>query len=203
MAVTSAAHSSRASRSITLDSEDRVRVPRSAAYSAALLRISLGLVYLWAFISQAFGISYTNTAPAVAGQKTSYGWHFSSNPDNGWISSGFSHSPTAGYVNKTHGPLAFIPQNLSTGLDDLFWMVAIGGLGIALTLGILMNIAGIGGFLLNVILWFSTFPPSSNPIVDGTHTIYALVLLLLMFLHAGNKWGFGRWWSSLTPRFLH
>ena len=33
--------------------------------------------------------------------------------------------------------------------------------------------------------------------------IYALVLLLLMFLHAGNKWGFGRWWSSLTPRFLH
>ena len=68
---------------------------------------------------------------------------------------------------------------------------------------ICMNIAGIGGFLLNVILWFSTFPPSSNPIVDGTHTIYALLLLLLMFLHAGNKWGFGRWWSSLTPRILH
>src|SRR5438094_934399 len=136
MAVTPTDRLSHASRSITLDEEERVRVPRAAAYSAALLRISLGLVYLWAFVSQAFGISYTNTGPAVPGQKTNYGWHFSSNPDNGWISSGFSHSPTAGYVDKTHGPLAFIPQDVSTGLDDLFWMVAIGGLGIALTLGI-------------------------------------------------------------------
>jgi thiosulfate dehydrogenase [quinone] large subunit len=203
MAVTSPAHSNHASGSVTLDAGARVRVPRTAAYSAALLRISLGLVYLWAFISQAFGISYTNTSTAAPGQNVTYGWHFSTNANNGWISSGFSHSPTSSYVNKTHGPLAFIPQNLSTGLDDLFWMVAIGGLGIALTLGILMNIAGIGGFLLNVILWFSTFPPSSNPIIDGTHTIYALVLLLLLFLHAGNKWGFGRWWCAFTPRILH
>src|SRR5436305_10012456 len=97
MAVTPTDRLSHASRSITLDSEERVRVPRSAAYSAALLRISLGLVYLWAFFSQAFGISYTNTTAAVPGQKATYGWHFSNQTQNGWISSGFSHSPTAGY----------------------------------------------------------------------------------------------------------
>lgn len=154
------------------------------------------------FISQAFGITYTNSATDAAGKAT-YGWHFTYNANKGWITSGFSHSPTGQYVGSTHGPLAFIPKNLPTGLDDVGWMLAIGGLGIALTLGIFMNIAGIGGFLLNILLWFSTFPPNSNPIIDGTHTIYALVLLLLMFLHAGNKWGLGRWWSQNTPRILN
>jgi thiosulfate dehydrogenase (quinone) large subunit len=65
-------------------------------------------------------------------------------------------------------------------------MFAIGGLGIALALGIAMRLAGWGGFLLNILLWFSTFPPASNPVIDGTHTIYALLLLTSMFLHAGN-----------------
>jgi thiosulfate dehydrogenase [quinone] large subunit len=173
-----------------------------AADAAALLRITLGLVYLWGFMSQAFGITYTNSATDPSG-KTTYGWHFSYDSAKGWISSGFSHSPTGAYVGKTHGPLAFIPQNLPTGLDDLGWMLAIGGLGLALTLGIFMNIAGVGGFLLNILLWFSTFPPNSNPIIDGTHTIYALVLLVLMFLHAGSRWGLGRWWSAHTPRLLN
>jgi len=187
---------------VTLDRIRGVQVTRTAAYSAALLRISLGLVYLWGFITQAFGVSYTNSTTDAAG-KTTYGWHFSYNSANGWITSGFSHSPTGAYVGKTHGPLAFIPQNFSTGLDDFGWMLAIGGLGVALTLGIFMNIAGVGGFLLNILLWFSTFPPSGNPVIDGTHTIYALVLLLLMFLHAGNQLGLGRWWSERTPRLLN
>jgi thiosulfate dehydrogenase [quinone] large subunit len=202
MAVSPPAHAQRDARSVTLDEVKGVRVTRAAAYSAALLRISLGLVYLWGFIAQAFGVVYTNSKTDPTG-KITYGWHFTYDANKGWITSGFTHSPTGQYVGNTHGPLAFISKNLPTGLDDLGWIIAIGGLGIALTLGILMNIAGVGGFLLNILLWFSTFPPSSNPIIDGTHTIYALVLLLLMFLHAGNKWGLGRWWSAHTPRILH
>ena len=107
------------------------------------------------------------------------------------------------YVGSTHGPLAFIPQNLPTGLDDFGWMFAIGGLGIALTLGIAMRIAGWGGFALNMLIWFAGFPPSNNPVIDGTHTIYALLLLTLMFLHAGRYWGLGRWWDRHTPALLH
>jgi thiosulfate dehydrogenase (quinone) large subunit len=187
---------------VTLDDRSGLRVSRATAYSAALLRISLGLVYLWGFVTQAFGVTYTNSTTDSAGH-TTYGWHFAYSANNGWITSGFSHSPTGQYVGHTHGPLAFIPKNLSTGVDDIGWMVAIAGLGIALTLGIFMNIAGVGGFLLNILLWFSTFPPSGHPIIDGTHTIYALVLLLLMLLHSGNKWGLGRWWSARTPRVLH
>jgi thiosulfate dehydrogenase [quinone] large subunit len=180
--------------------DDSPHVTRGAGIVLGLLRISLGLLYLWAFVAQGFGIMYSNSNGA---KPPSYGWHFSYNSQLGWVSSGFSHSPTAMYVGSTHGPLAFIPQNLPTGLDDFGWMFAIGGLGIALTLGIAMRIAGWGGFALNVLIWFAGFPPSNNPVIDGTHTIYALLLLLLMFLHAGRYWGLGRWWDRRTLAFLH
>jgi thiosulfate dehydrogenase [quinone] large subunit len=189
-------------KTVTMDANGAIRLPLLAADVLALLRVTLGLIYLWGFIAQAFGITYTNSTTDSAGH-VSYGWHFSFDSANGWISSGFSHSPTGAYVDKTHGPLAFIPQNLPTGLDDVGWMFAIGGLGVALTIGIFMNIAGVGGFVLNVLLWFSTFPPSSNPVIDGTHTIYALLLVGLMALHAGNRWGLGRWWRAHTPRVLN
>jgi len=189
---------------VVLDDRGRVRVPRAGAVVLALLRIGLGLLYLWAFVSQGFGITYANTdKSAPAGASIDYGWHFDVDTSRGWISSGFSHSPTAGYVDSMHGPLAFIPQDLPTGLDDFGWMFAIGGLGVALTLGIGMKIAGWGGFALNLLIWFSSFPPTSNPLLDGEHMAFALSLLLLMFLHAGNYWGLGRWWSARTPTFLH
>src|SRR5215471_11999632 len=135
---------------VELDDRGRIRVPRGGAIMAALLRIGLGLLYLWAFLAQGFGITYTNSETKADGG-VEYGWHFSYDADNGWISSGFDHSPTEGFIDKTHGPLAFIPQDLPTGLDDFGWMLAIGGLGFALTLGIFMNIAGWGGFLLNIL----------------------------------------------------
>jgi hypothetical protein len=80
-----------------------------------------------------------------AGAKVTYEWTFGYDSSKGWISSGFDHSPTEGYVDNLHGPLAFIPQNLPTGVVDFLWIFAIGGLGIALTLGIGANIAGWGG----------------------------------------------------------
>lgn len=190
---------------VVLDDQGRVRIPRSAAVVVALLRIGLGLLYLWAFLSQGFGITYANTdkSATAAGAPVEYGWHFDVDSSKGWITSGFSHSPTESYVDNLHGPLAFIPQNLPTGVDDFGWMFALGGLGFALTLGIGLRIAGWGGFAVNILIWFSSFPPSSNPLLDGEHMAFALGILLVMFLHAGNYWGIGRWWSARTPAFLH
>jgi hypothetical protein len=83
-------------------------------------------------------------------------------------------------------------------------MLDLGGLGIALTLGIAMRIAGWGGFALNIMLWFSRpFPPSGNPVIDGEHMAFAFGILLLMFLHAGNRFGLGRWWEAHTPALIH
>jgi thiosulfate dehydrogenase [quinone] large subunit len=120
-------------------------------------------------------------APAPA--PVDYQWDFTFDPDKGWITSGFQHSPTEQYVdNNAHGPLAFIPQNLPVGLDDFGWMFAIGGLAVALTLGICSRLAGWGGLALNVMLWFSAFPPSNNPIFDTTHFTLAFTIFLLMWL---------------------
>ena len=193
---------------VVMDAKGRIRIPRGGAITVAALRIALGLVYLWAFISQGFGITYTNKATpppdAPAGAKVTYEWTFGYDSDAGWISSGFSHSPTESYVdNNLHGPLAFIPQKLPTGLVDFMWIFAIGGLGIALMLGICSRIAGWGGLLLNLMIWFSVFPPSTNPVIDAEHFMFAFSIFLLMWLHASNYWGIGRWWRGKTPAFLH
>jgi len=142
------------------------------------------------------------TPTNAAGKVVSYGWHFSYNAHLGWITSGFAHSPTGPFIGSTHGPLAFIVQDLPTGLDDFGWMFALAGLGVALTLGIGMRIAGWGGFALNILIWFSLFPPNGNPLIDGEHTAFAFSLLLLMFLHAGNRFGLGRWWETHTPALI-
>ena len=50
---------------------------------------------------------------------------------------------------------------------------------------------------------FSTFPPSTTPIFDAEHFMFAFILLLLMWVQASNYWGIGRWWRAETPAFLH
>lgn len=70
----------------------------------------------------------------------------------------------------------------------------------ARTLGIGMRIAGWGGFLLSILVWFSLFPPSGNPVIGEEHMAFAFSLLLLMFLHAGNRFGLGRWLEAHTRR---
>ncbi len=129
-------------------------------------------MYLWAFVAQGFGVGYTNVKTtqqppppdAAAPAPVTYGWTFSYDADNGWISSGFKHSPSEAYLTKnTHGPVGTLLTDLPTGLTDFGWIFALGGLGIALTFGLFSRIAGWGGFALNMVIWFAAFPPSTNP----------------------------------------
>lgn len=203
MATHTASGTSAWTEPVTMDADGRIRLPRAGAVTAALLRIGLGLLYLWAFLAQGFGIGYTNTSDADAiAANPSYGWHFDYDADAGWITSGFAHSPTEGYTSGAHGPTSFV-KDLPVGLVDFLWMFSLAGLGIALTFGLFANIAGWGGLILNVFIWFAGFPPSNNPLIDGEHMAFALSIFLLMWIHASNYFGLGRWWRAHTPTILH
>ena len=207
MAATGSATTSSWSTPVTMDAAGRIHLPRAGAITAALLRIGLGLLYLWAFIAQGLGVGYTNAPVPDQAESASvnvdYGWHFSYDADNGWITSGFSHSPTEGYTSGAHGPTSFLVKDLPVGLIDFVWIFALAGLGIALTFGLFSRIAGWGGLILNLCIWFAGFPPSSNPLLDGEHMAFALSIFLLMWLQASNYWGAGHWWRAHTPELFH
>jgi hypothetical protein len=45
------------------------------------------------------GVIYANSTTGEAGKAVTYGWHFSYDPSLGWITSGFTHSPTAAFMH--------------------------------------------------------------------------------------------------------
>ncbi len=152
-------------------------------YIWAATRIALGLVFLWAFLDKVLGLGFATT------------------PDKSWLAGG---SPTLGYLKfATAGPLAGLYQVLAGNpLIDVLFMGGLLGLGLALILGIGMKVAAYGGVVLMLLMWSSHLPPANHPFLDE-HIIYALTLLGLNSIHAGETWGLGRWWDglSLVKRF--
>jgi thiosulfate dehydrogenase (quinone) large subunit len=51
-------------------------------------------------------------------------------------------------------------------------------------------------------MWSASLPPQDDIFMDN-HIIYALVLIGLVLIGAGNTFGLGRWWTqtSLVRRF--
>jgi thiosulfate dehydrogenase (quinone) large subunit len=81
-------------------------------------------------------------------------------------------------------------------LTDVLFMVALLGIGVALLLGVAMQLAAIAGAVLTVLMWSAVLPPASNPFMDD-HLVYAAVLILLVLLGAGNTLGLGRRWAGV------
>lgn len=148
----------------------------AARYVGALVRVSLGFTFLWAFLDKTFGL----------GKAT---------PDaNAWIDGG---SPTTGFLSGVEGTFAstFNAMAGSAWADWLF-MAGLLGVGVALMLGIGMRIAAVSGGLLLVFMWAASLPLDNNPFMDD-HLIYAMVLAGLALLHAGDTVGLGKPWSRL------
>ena len=74
-------------------------------------------------------------------------------------------------------------------------MIGLAGIGIALLIGVGMRVAAVSGVVLYLMMWSVVLPPTTNPIVDD-HIIGALVLIALALVHAGDTFGFGRWWKA-------
>jgi thiosulfate dehydrogenase [quinone] large subunit len=82
------------------------------------------------------------------------------------------------------------------------FMIGLLGIALALLLGIGMRIAAVAGTVLLVLMWSASLPPQNDLFMDN-HIVYALVLLGLAIVGAGNTLGLGHWWTqtSLVRRF--
>lgn len=154
----------------------------------AVLRITMGLTFLWAFLDKAFGLGYSTTSAQA------------------WIHGG---SPTEGFLAHVGvGPLQTAFHTWAgAGWANWLFMLTLLGLGIALTLGIGLRVSAVAGTILLALMWFAEFPiarfdstgaatSSTNPFIDY-HVVYALVLITLALCAAGNAWGLGRRWGGL------
>jgi thiosulfate dehydrogenase [quinone] large subunit len=147
-------------------------------YVWATARLALGWVFLWAFLDKTFGLGHDTTDKQA------------------WINGGH---PTLGFLKMgAKGPFAGFYHHLAgaTMVDWLF-MIALAGLGIALIFGIGMRIAAAAGVVLMIMMWSAVLPPASNLFMDD-HLIYALLIVGLALVSAGNTLGLGRWWSRTS-----
>jgi thiosulfate dehydrogenase (quinone) large subunit len=161
---------------------------KTAARTLAVLRISTGFVFLWAFLDKTFGLGY-----ATPGERA-------------WINGG---SPTKGFLSGVEvGPFQSFFHNIAgDAWADWGFMLGLLGIGIALILGIGMRIAAVAAALMMALMWFAELPlaqhtsageetHSTNPVTDY-HFIYAVVAIALAVSYAGHTWGLGRWWAKL------
>jgi thiosulfate dehydrogenase [quinone] large subunit len=146
-------------------------------YVFAAARLALGWVFLWAFLDKLFGLGH-ETASAKA-----------------WINGG---SPTKGFLaNSPTGPFKDLYNGFAgAAWADSLFMIGLAGIGIALVLGIGIRVAAVAGTVLLVMMWSAVLPPENNVLVDD-HLIYALVLVGLALVGAGETLGLGRLWSNL------
>jgi len=153
--------------------------PRHKAYryTLAAIRLSLGWIFLWAFLDKLFGLGHGTPSA------------------NAWIDGG---SPTAGFLGKAvSGPFEGLYHSMAgAAWADWLFMLGLAGIGIALMLGITMRIAAAAGVLLLVMMWSVVLPPENNPFMDD-HIVYALVLVVLALTSAGKTLGFGRVWERI------
>ncbi|MDP3989192.1 MAG: hypothetical protein Q8P93_03080 [bacterium] len=158
-------------------------------YAWALLRISLGWIFLWAFFDKVFGFGFATCRDKVLGT-VQYGCSAS------WIEGG---SPTYGFLsNATKGPFVDFFQLLAgSAVVDFLFMFGLLGIGISLLLGIVVRIGATAGILMMMLMYLSVLPPGNNPFMDD-HIVYAIALFGIRFADAGTTWGLGRWWSQLS-----
>ena len=155
-----------------------------------ILRITLGFIFLWAFLDKMFGLG------------------FGTSPANAWIAGA---SPTKGFLQiygiNQNSPFAFI---FTDGLGSFYQLVDIAYMGmllfagIGLMTGIFVRLSSISTiiFLASVYLGEWMINPAAgtvsfNPLIDE-HIIYILILGLFLIIPVGNYLGLGKKWSELS-----
>ncbi|MEV6505244.1 DoxX family membrane protein [Streptomyces sp. NPDC051642] len=158
------------------------------AYAFASLRLLTGFVFLWAFLDKTFGLGYATPS------------------GKGWIDGG---SPTKGFLSSVAaGPMESTFHSWAgAGWVNWLFMLGLLGVGVALIAGVALRFAAVAGTLMMAFMWLAEWPPaqhlsdgspsmSSNPFVDY-HLVYAVALIALAAVSAGDTLGLGRLWAKL------
>ena len=153
--------------------------PRQKAlrYVSAAIRISLGWVFLWAFVDKLFGLGHETASKAA------------------WINGG---SPTQGFLKfAAAGPFKDF-YNGCAGAAWADWLFLLGLLAIAVGLlaGVAMRVTAAAGAAMLILMWTAVLPPENNLFMDD-HIIYALVIVALALGKAGDTVGLGQQWAKL------
>ncbi|MEU8801056.1 hypothetical protein [Spirillospora sp. NPDC048819] len=148
----------------------------AARYVWAAARLALGWVFAWAFLDKVFGFGHATPAGKA------------------WVDGG---SPTEGFLaNSPKGPFAGFYNDIAGAVwADWLFMLGLAGIGAALLLGIGMRIAAAAGAVLLVMMWTAVLPPENNLFMDD-HLIYAILIVGLALVSAGDTLGLGRWWGN-------
>lgn len=154
-------------------------------YFWAMARITLGLIFLWAFFDKLFGLGFATCRDASTDTVATM-------CSKAWLEGG---SPTVGFLKfGTKGPFESFYQGLAgNGLIDVLFMAGLLLIGFALVAGIGMRVASVTGALLMLMMWSAALLPENNPILDD-HIVYALVLLGLGAANSRQVWGLRGWW---------
>ncbi|MEU7750088.1 hypothetical protein [Nonomuraea sp. NPDC049158] len=159
-------------RSTPMNVDMRDSATRPVDYVWAIARISIGWIFLWAFLDKTFG------------------WGFATPANRAWISGG---SPTTGFLKGTgeNALGGFFGSLAGQPWVDWLFMLGLLGIGAALILGVGLRIAAITGSLMLVLMWAAELPLANNPFMDE-HIIYAIVLVGLALAGAGTTLGLGK-----------
>ena len=157
-------------------------VSLTARRGLAVLRLATGFIFLWAFFDKTFGFGYSTPFARA------------------WINGG---APSQGFLlgAGVTGPLKPFFAAIASPASDVLFMLGMLAIGLAVMLGIGLRISAVVGSVILVLMYLAEWSfggnaASTNPLVDY-HIIYALALIVLALVSAGDTWGFGLAWKRL------
>jgi thiosulfate dehydrogenase [quinone] large subunit len=171
-----------AERTLPAVNETAIVTSATGRRTLAVLRIATGFIFLWAFLDKTFGLGYS-TSRAQA-----------------WINGG---TPSQGFLKSPAvvGPFKTFFATIASPTTDVLFMLGMLAVGVAVVLGVGLRISAVAGTIILIFMYLAewTFGPnaaSTNPVVDY-HIIFALSLIVVAVLSAGDAWGLGRSWKRL------
>jgi len=186
--------------------EDRVEsvvtTPSSLGWKfLSITRISIGFVFLWAFLDKMFALGFATGRDPETGAVDYFG-------DSAWFN---GNNVTEGYLKSAAGEFGGEPVGaygeLFTGWGDfaigsfrpLDWifMIALLGVGLALMLGIGTRVGAVSATGLLLFMYIAHFDNTNNPILDD-HIVYSLAAIGIVWVELQRQdIGLGKWWRSL------